>query len=151
MAANIKFDPENTKGFVNDEEIKAIEKESNPDAKKGLSATLDSMEMSKVRENPLCVDTGWPIFYFKVGNKCEIEGGFVELENAARRAVAKELSCDEKEVYFTSGGSEADNWAIKGTAKAMLKKGKNQLIVFDAEKTSRETDEIHLIDRAILG
>ena len=35
------------------------------------------------------MDTGWPIFYFKVGNKCELEGGFVELENAARRAVAR--------------------------------------------------------------
>ena len=69
--------------------INAIEIETNPDAKKGLEATLKSMEMSKLRENPLCVDTGWPIFYFKVGNKCELEGGFVELENAARRAVAK--------------------------------------------------------------
>ena len=68
---------------------KAIERESNIDAKQGLVATLESMEMSKIRENPLCVDTGWPIFYFKVGNKCELEGGFVELENAARRAVAK--------------------------------------------------------------
>ena len=67
----------------------AIEREQNSDAKKGLEATLKSMEMSKVRENPLCVDTGWPIFYFKMGNKCELEGGFVELENAARRAVAK--------------------------------------------------------------
>ena len=67
----------------------AIARESNEDAKNGLMATLKSMEMSKIRENPLCVDTGWPIFYFKVGNRCEIEGGFVELENAARRAVAK--------------------------------------------------------------
>lgn len=67
----------------------AIARESNPDAQKGLMATLQSMEMSAKRENPLCVDTGWPIFYFKVGNKCELEGGFVELENAARRAVAK--------------------------------------------------------------
>jgi len=67
----------------------AIARETNADAKKGLEATFKSMEMSKVRENPLCVDTGWPIFYFKVGNKCELEGGFVELENAARRAVAK--------------------------------------------------------------
>ncbi|MBQ3573895.1 MAG: fumarate hydratase [Clostridia bacterium] len=50
--------------------VKAIEREENPDAKKGLMATLDSMEMSKVRENPLCVDTGWPIFYYKVGNDC---------------------------------------------------------------------------------
>lgn len=68
---------------------KAIERESNADAKRGLQATLDSMNMSKMRENPLCVDTGWPIFYFKVGNDCELEGGFVELENAARRAVAQ--------------------------------------------------------------
>lgn len=69
--------------------IRAIERESNADAKRGLEATLKSMEMSAVRENPLCVDTGWPIFYFKVGNQCQLEGGFVELENAARRAVAK--------------------------------------------------------------
>lgn len=69
--------------------IKAIQKESSPDAKKGLEATLRSMELSEKRENPLCVDTGWPIFYFKVGNDCRLEGGFVELENAARRAVAR--------------------------------------------------------------
>ena len=68
---------------------KAIEREENPDARRGLITTLESMEMSAKRENPLCVDTGWPIFYFKVGNQCELEGGFVELENAARRAVAK--------------------------------------------------------------
>lgn len=74
---------------VRDAFIKAIEKEENPDAKKGLEATLKSMDMSKTRENPLCADTGWPIFYFKVGNNCRLEGGFVELENAARRAVAK--------------------------------------------------------------
>ena len=69
--------------------INAIDREKNPDAKRGLEATLKSMEMSKIRQNPLCVDTGWPIFYFKVGNECVLEGGFVEFENAARRAVAK--------------------------------------------------------------
>ena len=74
---------------VRDAFVRAIEKESNAAAKLGLKATLRSMDMSSERENPLCVDTGWPIFYFKVGNKCELEGGFVELENAARRAVAK--------------------------------------------------------------
>ena len=74
---------------VKDAFINAIAREENPDAKNGLEATLKSMEMSAARENPLCVDTGWPIFYFKVGNKCELEGGFVELENAARRAVAR--------------------------------------------------------------
>ena len=67
----------------------AIARESNADARYGLEATLKSMDLSAKRENPLCVDTGWPIFYFKVGNDCVLEGGFVELENAARRAVAK--------------------------------------------------------------
>ena len=67
----------------------AIARETNPDAKNGLIATLKSMDMSAERKNPLCVDTGWPIFYFKVGNKCELEGGFMELESAARRAVAR--------------------------------------------------------------
>lgn len=68
---------------------RAIERETSEDARNGLVATLESMDMSAVRKNPLCVDTGWPIFYFKVGNDCKLEGGFVELENAARRAVAK--------------------------------------------------------------
>ncbi len=74
---------------VKDAFVRAIERESSPDAKKGLEATLASMDRSAERGNPLCVDTGWPIFYFKVGNDCKLEGGFMELENATRRAVEK--------------------------------------------------------------
>ena len=37
---------------------------------------------------------------------------------AAREKVARALGCDTGEVFFTSCGSEADNWAIKGTAKS---------------------------------
>ena len=74
---------------VRDAFVAAIAHEDNEAARKGLEATLKSMDMSAVRKNPLCVDTGWPIFYFKVGNECVLEGGFVELENAARRAVAE--------------------------------------------------------------
>ena len=74
---------------VKDAFVHAIEKETSQSARAGLEKTLKSMEMSSVRENPLCVDTGWPIFYFKVGNECVIEGGFTALEDAARRAVAK--------------------------------------------------------------
>ncbi len=68
---------------------KAIARESHPDARRGLETTLKSMEASARLHNPLCVDTGWPIFYFKVGNECVLEGGFMELEEAARRAVAR--------------------------------------------------------------
>ncbi|MEG2117554.1 MAG: aminotransferase class V-fold PLP-dependent enzyme, partial [Clostridia bacterium] len=34
----------------------------------------------------------------------------------AREQVAKVLKCATSEIYFTSGGSESDNWAIRGIA-----------------------------------
>ena len=46
----------------------------------------------------------------------------------ARARVAKCLGCEPREIYFTSGGSEADNWAIKGAAKLMAPKGKKHII-----------------------
>ena len=46
----------------------------------------------------------------------------------ARQQVATALGADEKEIFFTSGGSEADNWAIKGAAVLGAKKGKKHLI-----------------------
>lgn len=36
----------------------------------------------------------------------------------ARRRIASVLGCQPKELYFTSGGTESDNWALKGTAFA---------------------------------
>lgn len=47
---------------------------------------------------------------------------------AARAAIATALGADTNEIYFTSGGSEADNWAIKGVAELMAKKGKKHII-----------------------
>ena len=44
---------------------------------------------------------------------------------AARESIANCLHCKPNEVYFTSGGSEADNWAIKMIAKSKQKKGKS--------------------------
>lgn len=46
----------------------------------------------------------------------------------ARQQVADALGADSKEIFFTSGGSEADNWAIKGAAALGAKKGKKHLI-----------------------
>ncbi|KOA20477.1 cysteine desulfurase IscS [Clostridium homopropionicum DSM 5847] len=43
--------------------------------------------------------------------------------NAARGRVAKAINADANEIFFTSGGSEADNWAIKGAALAKKNKG----------------------------
>ncbi len=43
----------------------------------------------------------------------------------AREQVAKALNANIDEIYFTAGGSESDNFALKGIAEAMGKKGKH--------------------------
>ena len=43
----------------------------------------------------------------------------------AREQVAKALNANIDEIYFTAGGSESDNFALKGIAEAMEKKGKH--------------------------
>lgn len=43
----------------------------------------------------------------------------------ARKKVADALGAEENEIYFTSGGTESDNWAIKGVAFAKKEKGKH--------------------------
>jgi cysteine desulfurase len=46
----------------------------------------------------------------------------------SREKVAKALGAEPREIYFTSCGSESDNWAIKGTAELMAKKGKKHIV-----------------------
>lgn len=43
----------------------------------------------------------------------------------AREIIAHFIGAQAKEIFFTSGGSESDNWAIKGVADAMSSKGKH--------------------------
>ncbi len=51
-----------------------------------------------------------------------------EAVDTAREQIASAIGASAREIYFTSGGSEADNWAIKGAAKAMLRKNKKHII-----------------------
>lgn len=45
--------------------------------------------------------------------------------NEARRTIAGAIGAKQEEIYFTAGGSEADNWALKATAEAYEGKGKH--------------------------
>ncbi len=51
-----------------------------------------------------------------------------EILDDCRARIAKVLNADAREIIFTSGGSEADNQAIRSAAYAGLKKGKRKLI-----------------------
>ena len=51
-----------------------------------------------------------------------------EMLDDARARVAKCLGCEPREIYFTSGGSEADNQAIRSAAVYGAKKGKKHII-----------------------
>jgi cysteine desulfurase len=76
-----------------------------------------------------------PYFTEKFGNPSSFYGISRETKRAidkAREQVAELLNCLPDEVYFTGGGSEADNWAIKGIASAHKNKG-NHIITTKIE------------------
>lgn len=69
-----------------------------------------------------------PYFVEHYGNPSSIYGLGRENRQAvdtARERVAKALGAKTNEIYFTGCGTEADNWAIKGTAHAYAHKGKH--------------------------
>ena len=51
----------------------------------------------------------------------------------ARARIARVFNCNPSELYFTSSGTESDNWAIKGAAMRMKKKGKTHIVTSKIE------------------
>lgn len=69
------------------------------------------------------------------GNPSSMHQKGVESENyvkEAARQIAATLKVQEKEIYFTSGGTESDNWALIGTAMAHKRQG-NHIIISGIE------------------
>lgn len=51
----------------------------------------------------------------------------------ARERIAAVLGCGASEIYFTSCGTESDNWAIKGAAHRLAKRGKRRIVTTKIE------------------
>ena len=64
-------------------------------------------------------------FYGNASTVYEFGGKSREAVSEAREIIAKAIGARDNEIYFTAGGSEADNWAIKATAEAYKEKGKH--------------------------
>ena len=77
---------------------------------------------------PEVVETMIPYFTKKFGNPSAIYTIGANAKDAiddARAKIAELINADPREIIFTSGGTESDNWAIIGTARKLQKKGKH--------------------------
>ena len=80
------------------------------------------------RTAPEVVEAMLPYFTENYGNPSTIYSLGTEAKkatNQARRAIADAIGAKPEEIYFTAGGTEADNWAIKAAAEAYSDKGKH--------------------------
>lgn len=81
--------------------------------------------------SPYALEKMLPFFNEEYGNPSSLhslgQAAKAQLENA-RETVAKAINASFKEIYFTSGGSEADNQAIRTAAYIGRQKGKNHII-----------------------
>ena len=116
----------------------------------------DNAATTKISEKALqammpCFETyyGNPSSLHTVGQEAK------EVLEDARARVAKCLGCEPREIYFTSGGSEADNQAIRSAAHFGARKGKKHIIstafehhavLHTLEALKKEGFEITLLD-----
>ena len=89
----------------------------------------DNSATTRVSEAALAA--AMPYFRERYGNASSIYALGISAARdlvKARQQVADALGAKPNEIYFTSGGSESDNWAIKGAAEVGAAKGKKHII-----------------------
>ena len=104
------------------------------------------------------IDAMVPYFNKIYANPSSLHGAGQEAKEAlesARQRIAAILGCEAREIYFTSGGSEADNQAIVSAARIGAKKGKKHIIstafehhavLHTLQKLEKEGFEVTLLD-----
>lgn len=94
---------------------------------------LDNAATTKTR--PEVVEAMLPYFTELYGNPSSVYDFATPSKQAvaaARETIAKSIGAKTNEIYFTAGGTESDNWAIKATAEAYKDKG-NHIITSKIE------------------
>ncbi len=89
---------------------------------------LDNAATTKTA--PEVVAAMLPYFTEQYGNPSSIYSFASESKKAmegARQVIAAGIGAEPGEIYFTSGGTEADNWAIKAVAEACAEKGRHMI------------------------
>ncbi|MGB9813936.1 MAG: cysteine desulfurase family protein [Thermovenabulum sp.] len=87
---------------------------------------LDNSATTKVLKE--VADEVYKVLMEDYGNPSSLHSKGLYAEKAvreARRVISNFLGVEEKEIYFTSGGTESNNVAIKGAVKALKRKGKH--------------------------
>ena len=87
---------------------------------------LDNAATTKTA--PEVVEAMLPYFTGHYGNASAIYSlgsAAKKAVNEARRTIAGAVNAKQEEIYFTAGGTEADNWALKAAAESYRGKGKH--------------------------
>ena len=86
--------------------------------------------------DPRVLEAMLPYFSESFGNASSVHSYGRQAKSVleiSREMIAHAISAEPGEVFFTSGGTESDNFAIRGVAHAARKKGKNHLVTSKAE------------------
>ena len=110
------------------------------------------------RPSKACIDAMLPCLQDDFGNASSLYSigqEAKEIMEEARETMAKYLNAEPREIYFTSGGSEADNQALISAARAGARKGKKHIIstafehhaiLHTLNKLEKEGFEVTLLD-----
>lgn len=96
-----------------------------------MNRTVYADNAATTAVSPQVLDAMLPFYREVYGNPSSLYSLGQEAKKPleeARATVAECLGAKPNEIYFTSCGSESDNWAIKGAARAMKAKGKTHII-----------------------
>ena len=116
---------------------------------------LDNAATTKTA--PEVVEAMLPYFTEHYGNPSsvyELASDSKKAVDDVRAVIAKALGAADNEIYFTAGGTESDNWALKATAEAYRGKGRhiittkieNHAILHTAQYLEREGYEVTYLD-----